>query len=270
MAIHMSFVFGLLGNIVSFLVYLAPLPTFSKIYKRKSTQEFQSLPYSVALFSAMLTLYYALLKQHALMLITINSIGCAIESIYLIIYIIYAPKSARIYTAKMLIFFNLGLFGLIILCTFMIQGNYLRLTIVGYICAFFSVCVFAAPLSIMRLVVKTKSVEFMPLPLSVFLTLCATMWFFYGLMIKDMFVAGPNILGFIFGIAQMILYIIYKDKKKYVLAEFKLHEVPILTIATGIQLSTPETLVKLKEKEESTMITKGIGGATIEPCESIV
>jgi hypothetical protein len=68
----------------------------------------------------------------------------------------------------------------------------------------------------------------------------------------------------------MILYIIYKDKKKYVLAEFKLHEVPILTIATGIQLSTPETLVKLKEKEESTMITKGIGGATTEPCESIV
>ena len=67
----------------------------------------------------------------------------------------------------------------------------------------------------------------------------------------------------------MILYIIYKDKKKYVLAEFKLHEVPILTIATGIQLSTPETLVTLKEKEESTMITKGID-ATTEPSESIV
>jgi hypothetical protein len=68
----------------------------------------------------------------------------------------------------------------------------------------------------------------------------------------------------------MILYIIYKDKKNYVWAEFKIHEVPILTIATGIQLSTPETLVKLKEKEESTMITKGIGGATTEASESIV
>ena len=54
------------------------------------------------------------------------------------------------------------------------------------------------------------------------------------------------------------------------MAEFKLHEVPILTIATGIQLSTPETLVTLKEKEESTMITKGIGGATTDPSESIV
>nr|WNV59957.1 SWEET9 protein [Betula platyphylla] len=216
---QLSFVFGLLGIIVSFLVYLAPLPTFYRIYKKKSTEGFDSLPYSVALFSATLTFYYAFLKTSAFMLIIINSIGFAIESIYLFIYMIYAPGRARIYTAKLLFFFNLGLLGLIVLCTSLIRESSLRLTAVGWICAIFSVCVYAAPLSVMKLVIKTKSVEFMPLSLSFFLTICATMWFVYGLLIKDFFIAAPNILGFIFGTAQMILYIIYKHSNKQVLPE---------------------------------------------------
>ncbi|XP_062145262.1 bidirectional sugar transporter NEC1-like [Alnus glutinosa] len=245
---HLSFVFGLLGIIVSFLVYLAPLPTFYRICKKKSTQGFQSLPYSVALFSATLTFYYAFLKTSALMLIIINSIGCFIESTYLIMFMIYAPGRARIYTAKLLIFFNLGLLGLVILCTsLLIQESSMRLTTVGWICAIFSVCVYAAPLSVMKLVIETKSVEFMPLPLSFFLTVCATMWFIYGLLIKDFFIATPNILGFTFGTAQMILYIIYKDSKKQVLPESVQRD--------GIQLSTTE---------ETTMET------SVEPSESNV
>ncbi|KAK4558649.1 hypothetical protein RGQ29_008090 [Quercus rubra] len=227
-AVHLAFVFGLLGNIVSFLVYLSPLPTFSRICKKKSTEGFQSLPYSVALFSAMLTLYYGYLKNRAIMLITINSIGCAIESIYLIIFMIYAPGRARIYTAKLLAFFNLGLFGMIVLCTSLLIKQSLRLTVVGWMCAIFSVCVFAAPLSIMT----------------------------------------PNILGFTFGIAQMILYIIYKDKKNVVLPEFKVEDAPNGTI-TSIELCTAETAGKLNamNQTQEAKIVKGIGDAPTEATE---
>ncbi|KAK8614580.1 hypothetical protein V6N13_068380 [Hibiscus sabdariffa] len=210
-----SFAFGLLGNILSFLVYLAPLPTFYRIFKKKSTEGFQSIPYSVALFSAMLLLYYAFLKKHnASMLITINTIGCCIESIYLILYMIYATKSARIYTTKLLVFFNIGALGLIMLVTLASFHGSLRVSIVGWICAIFSVSVFAAPLSIIRSVIKTKSVEYMPFPLSFFLTLSAVTWFLYGFSLRDFYIATPNILGFSFGVTQMILYVIYRGGTK--------------------------------------------------------
>uniref|UniRef100_F6I1N8 Bidirectional sugar transporter SWEET n=1 Tax=Vitis vinifera TaxID=29760 RepID=F6I1N8_VITVI len=91
----LGLIFGILGNIISFLVYFAPAPTFYRIYKRKSAEGFHSLPYIVALFSAMLWLYYALLKKDAFLLITINSFGCAIESFYILLYFFYAPMQAK-------------------------------------------------------------------------------------------------------------------------------------------------------------------------------
>ncbi|XAR61282.1 hypothetical protein NMG60_11034932 [Bertholletia excelsa] len=230
-ASHMAAAFGILGNIVSFMVYLAPLPTFYRIYKKKSTEGFQSIPYAVALFSAMLLLYYGFLKAHGLFIVTINSIGIAIEGTYLILFMIYATKEAKIYTTKLLIFFNVVAYVLIVLCTFFFSKGHKRVIIVGWICAAFSVSVFAAPLSIMRLVIRTKSVEYMPFALSFFLTLCAVMWFFYGFLIKDYFIATPNVLGFTFGVSQMVIYIIYKDQKKHlVLPEAKLQELPTVVI----------------------------------------
>ncbi|XVE77680.1 hypothetical protein DITRI_Ditri13aG0081500 [Diplodiscus trichospermus] len=252
-----SVVFGLLGNILSFLVYLAPLPTFYRIFKKKSTEGFQSIPYSVALFSAMLLLYYAFLKKHdAVMLITINSIGCCIESIYLLFYMVYATKSARIYTIKLLIFFNIGALGLIILFTFLFSKGSLRISIVGWICAVFSVCVFAAPLSIIRLVVRTKSAEYMPFTLSFFLTLCAVTWFLYGFSLRDYYIATPNILGFSFGITQMILYLLYRNGRsnEIILEESKAEE----QLANGVQM-----ISLANQTDQEAAMNNGVGGMMI-------
>ncbi|KAH0640150.1 hypothetical protein KY285_036736 [Solanum tuberosum] len=229
--IQLAFAFGILGNGVSFLVYLSPLPTFYRIFKRKSTEGFQSIPYSVSLFSAMLYLYYAYLKKNEILLITINSFGTGIQLIYLTIFMIYATKSAKIFATNLLIGFNIVAFGAIVGLTYIFaKENELRISIVGWICAVFSVSVFAAPLSIMRRVIQTKSVEFMPFPLSFFLTICAVMWFFYGLLKKDMYIAMPNILGFSFGIAQMILYAIYRNRKQQVLPDLSLMDLKEIAI----------------------------------------
>ncbi|XP_068664970.1 bidirectional sugar transporter SWEET14-like [Aristolochia californica] len=215
----LAFAFGLLGNLVSFTVYLAPVPTFYKIYKKKSTEGFQSVPYVVALCSAMLWIYYAFTKKDDHLLITINSVGCVIETIYIVTFIFYASKKAKIFTAKLLLLLNIGVFGTIVLITLLLSRGSLRERVLGWVCLSFSVSVFAAPLSIMRLVIQTRSVEFMPFTLSFFLTLSAVMWFFYGLLLKDLFIALPNVIGFVLGLLQMILYSIYRKSKKVIAAD---------------------------------------------------
>ncbi|XP_027123941.1 bidirectional sugar transporter SWEET14-like [Coffea arabica] len=220
---QLAFIFGLLGNIVSFMVYLAPLPTFYCIYKKKSTEGFQSVPYVVSLFSAMLWIYYAFLKPDTTLLITINSVGCFFQTVYLCYYLFYAPRRARIQTAKLLALLVVMGFGSIILLTQLISTGKTRARIVGWIGLVFSFCVFVAPLAIVRQVIRTKSVEYMPFLPSFFLTLSAIMWFFYGFLRKDYNIAIPNILGFLFGILQMVLYLIYKNAKKAV--EQKLPEI---------------------------------------------
>ncbi|XP_047047049.1 bidirectional sugar transporter SWEET13-like [Lolium rigidum] len=206
-----AFAFGLLGNVISFASYLAPIPTFYRIYKSKSTEGFQSVPYVVALFSAMLWIYYALVKSNESLLITINAAGCVIETIYIVMYLAYAPRKAKLFTAKILLLLNVGVFGIILLLTLLLAKGEKRVVSLGWVCVAFSVSVFIAPLSIIGRVIKTRSVEYMPFSLSLSLTLSAVVWFLYGLLIKDKYVALPNILGFSFGLVQMGLYMFYMN-----------------------------------------------------------
>ncbi|KAE8730295.1 Bidirectional sugar transporter SWEET15 [Hibiscus syriacus] len=235
MADHHSWAlaFGVLGNIISVLVYLAPVPTFYRIYRKKSTESFQSLPYEVALFSSMLWLYYALMKKDAFLLITINSFGCVVETIYISMFITYATKNNRAYAIKLFVALNVGLFSLILILThFLVKGS-VRIQVLGWMCVAFSICVFAAPLNIVARVIRTKSVEFMPFNLSFFLTISAVMWFTYGLFMKDFCVALPNVVGFVLGMLQMLLYAIYRNSETAV-GEKKLPE----QMKGGVVLST--------------------------------
>ncbi|KAJ6676439.1 RAG1-ACTIVATING PROTEIN 1 [Salix viminalis] len=146
---------------------------------------------------------------------------------YIVMYLFNASKKDRILTFKPILLFNVFGFGLICVLTRFLTQPQKRVQVLRWICMTFSLCIFVASLFIVRKVIRTKSVEFIPFSLSFFLTLSAVMWFFYGFLKKDQFVAVPNIMGLLFGILQMLLYMIYRNSKKVVVVEPKLHlEIP--------------------------------------------
>lgn len=208
------FAVGILGNLISFCCFLAPVPTFYRVCKKKTTEGYQSLPYVAALFTSMLWIFYAYIKTGEILLITINVFGCFIETVYLVIYLTYCPKKARYFTLKMIVLFNVGVIFLVILLTHVLaKERTARIELLGWICVVLSTSVFAAPLSIIKVVIRTKSVEFMPITLSILLTVSAIMWMAYGILLKDIYVTLPNFVGVTFGTIQIVLYLIYRKNK---------------------------------------------------------
>nr|GEY12838.1 bidirectional sugar transporter NEC1-like [Tanacetum cinerariifolium] len=212
-------VVGWICAIISVCVFAAPLSIMRLVIKRKSVEY---MPFSLSFFltlCAVMWFFYGLLIKDYYVAIP-NVIGFLFGTSQMILYMIVdlgasvggqvkPPVELEISTVKLVALFNVIAFRVIIATTtYAIEHGPKRVAVVGWICVIILVCVFAAPLSIMRLVIKRKSVEYMPFSLSFFLTLCAVMWFFCGLLIKDYYVAIPNVIGFLFGTSQMILYMI--------------------------------------------------------------
>ncbi|KAA8546509.1 hypothetical protein F0562_002752 [Nyssa sinensis] len=210
----LHFVFGIFGNATALFLFLAPLITFKRIVINKSTEQFSGIPYVMTLLNCLLSAWYGLpfVSPHNILVSTINGTGAAIELIYVLIFLIFAPNKEKrkifgLFTFVLAVFSAVAFVSL-----FALHGNKRKL-FCGFAATIFSIIMYASPLSIMRIVIKTKSVEFMPFFLSLFVFLCGTSWFIYGLLGKDPFVAVPNGFGCGLGAAQLILYAIYRDNK---------------------------------------------------------
>nr|ACF85395.1 unknown [Zea mays] len=106
-----------------------------------------------------------------------------------------------------------SIFTTVVLVSLLALHGNARKVFCGLAATIFSICMYASPLSIMRLVIKTKSVEFMPFLLSLAVFLCGTSWFIYGLLGRDPFIIIPNGCGSFLGLMQLILYAIYRKNK---------------------------------------------------------
>ncbi|KAK0575417.1 hypothetical protein LWI29_000169 [Acer saccharum] len=207
------FIFGVFGNATALFLFLAPVITFKRIIRSKSTEQFSGIPYVMTLLNNLLSAWYGLpfVSKNNILVSTINGAGAVIESIYVLIFLIYATKKEK---AKIfgLLMFVLSLFAAVALVSLLAMHGNTRKIFCGFAAAIFSIIMYASPLSIVRLVIKTKSVEFMPFFLSLFVFLCGTSWFIFGLLGRDPFVAVPNGFGSGLGTVQLILYFIYRNK----------------------------------------------------------
>ncbi|RZC53093.1 hypothetical protein C5167_011946 [Papaver somniferum] len=155
-ALTISFIVGVIGNIISILVFLSPITTFRGIVKKKATENFKGIPYICTL------------------LITVNGAGAVLQVIYVTLFIIYAPRDSKIKHLKLAGIVNVGFYGAVLLITLLATHGGLRLTVVGFICAGFTLGMYGAPLGVMV----------------------------------------PNAIGFVLGSVQLIMYITYNNISK--------------------------------------------------------
>ncbi|WCJ26543.1 Bidirectional sugar transporter SWEET4 [Euphorbia peplus] len=210
-------VVGILGNIISLFLFLSPVPTFIDIWKKKSVQQYSPTPYLATLVNCMVWVLYGLPMVHpnSLLVVTINGAGTAIELVYVILFIVFSDKKKRL---KVLLSFLAGLIFMAVVTLLVLTLAHTtkkRSLIVGFLGSIFNIMMYAAPLAVMKLVITTKSVEFMPFSLS-FASFCnGAAWSAYAVIRFDPFIAIPNGLGSLLSLAQLLLIaIFYKSTKR--------------------------------------------------------
>jgi uncharacterized protein with PQ loop repeat len=92
-------------------------------------------------------------------------------------------------------------------------GSYSE-TLIGNIGVTICVIMFASPLSVIKLVIETKSAKSIPLPFTVLTTTNCLMWTVVGwFAMHDVNVYLPNALGLASGIVQVALKLVYSNNK---------------------------------------------------------
>ncbi|XP_074571598.1 bidirectional sugar transporter SWEET4-like [Curcuma longa] len=215
---------GILGNGIALALFLSPLPTFVKICKKRSVEDFSAVPYVATLLNCMMWLVYGLpaVHPHSTLVLTINGSGLAIELAYVLLFLVYARSGKqRARVAAMLAAEAAFVVAVALLVLTTLRTHERRSMVVGVLCVVFGTMMYAAPLSVMKLVIQTKSVEYMPLTLSLASFFNGLCWTAYALIRFDLYITIPNALGVIFAVAQLLLYAVYYKSTQRQIADRK-------------------------------------------------
>ncbi|XP_011082807.1 bidirectional sugar transporter SWEET2 [Sesamum indicum] len=206
---------GIAGNIFAFGLFLSPVPTFRRIIRNESTEQFSGLPYIYALLNCLITAWYGLpmISSDNLLVTTVNSVGAVFQMVYIIMFIRYAEKAKRLRMLGLLLMV-FGLFAVIAIGSLLIVDFEARHLTIGFISCASLISMFASPLFIINLVIRTRSVEYMPFHLSLSTFLMSTSFLLYGIFNFDPFVYVPNGIGTLLGIIQLFLYSYYKRSSR--------------------------------------------------------
>ncbi|EFJ14712.1 hypothetical protein SELMODRAFT_423460 [Selaginella moellendorffii] len=176
------------GNVTAMVMFLSPTPTFWRIINSRDTGSFSPVPYACTLLNCLLWFFYGLpaVTSNNTLIVTINAAGIILECIYLIVFFTFAPAAHRGYLSVLLVGVA-GFFAAAIAVTLTAFQQEQRAKFVGAVCVVVGTLMYASPLSVMKLVIATRSVEYMPFSLSLCSLINALLWTIYGVLKHDKF-----------------------------------------------------------------------------------
>jgi solute carrier family 50 protein (sugar transporter) len=155
-------------------------------------------------------------------------IGTIVNLVYLIIFFWFRYKNYVLKVTSILlallvtfeIFFSL--FYALNFDDHKIDADSTKSNVIGKAAMIFNIGMYAAPAQNIIKVFQTKDQNLIPIHTSIIGFLCSTTWLSYGLLNFDINVVIPNVLGVVFTVFQVVIWVIFwkKSQKLPALQEF--------------------------------------------------
>eukprot|EP00301_Raphidiophrys_heterophryoidea_P021720 c6064_g1_i2.p1 GENE.c6064_g1_i2~~c6064_g1_i2.p1 ORF type:complete len:255 (-),score=36.11 c6064_g1_i2:204-968(-) len=216
---------GWLGMAAALGMYSSPVLVSRIIIKNKDVQKYSPTVYSFSLLNCALWLVYAIITPNRMQLMITNVVGIALQIAFISIFFFYAKPLGRKVLSKQIavavLFFVCSLATTIWLAprlTFLQKQSpdlSLRSIFLGWICVVINVLMFASPLSILRLVLVTKSSHYLSKSIALGTLWCAGTWLSYAFCVSDTNLMIPNGLGVLLAFAQIALWYMYRTQPSH-------------------------------------------------------
>lgn len=182
-----------------------------KVYVKGNSQDTPFLPLICMFCSSTLWFKYGLLKSDQVLALT-NCIGFLLGFCYITFYFFHTPQKSLLY--RHLLFAAFILFPILIYIKYYASIKDEAIQMLGTVASTFSVINVASPLSAVFVVIRTKSTECMPFPLSLANFIVCAEWTAYGYMLNDTYVITPNALGTVLSAIQLLLFMMYPSSRR--------------------------------------------------------
>ena len=195
---------GAVGTALAVALFLSPLPLVKRIRAKRDTDGFSPLPYLVTCAQCAIWFLYCCITTGNVSPAVANVIGVVLEAAWVSQFIVFSPVAAKPRLLQACVAAAGGVLLLVILALALPRPT--AQNVVGWIAVALNVAMYSAPLGVMGTVLRTRSVEAMPLSLSAIGLVCSFVWAGYGLYCGDLRIMVPNALGVLLSAAQVLLW----------------------------------------------------------------
>lgn len=173
------------------------------MFRTRSVENIQFLPFLTTDINNLSWLSYGCLKQDWT-LISVNTVGAALQSLYILAYVYFSPQKRRVLLQ------SAGLLGVLILgyCYFslLIPDAALRLARLGLFCSVFTISMYLSPLVDLAKIIQSRSTRCLSFPLTVATFLTSASWTLYGFQLSDLYIMVPNVPGIVTSLLRFWLF----------------------------------------------------------------
>jgi solute carrier family 50 protein (sugar transporter) len=214
----LTWLVGIVSSVLSVIVMLNPLRFVLEVTSSAETTTSNnnkkniSVPTFVALFGNFLIWNaYGLITRNSIVFVQ-NMLGVVFSAFYL--YRLYFCKALAPELKRQMAIGVGAIMTIIVIIGVLFKLEMLNVSLIGWVADLFSLAVFAAPLSELMMIVRTKSTESLSFSFALTCWLSAACWSVYGVLVGDVNILLPNALGFMLTCIQLSLFVLYPNKKK--------------------------------------------------------